>query len=453
MKRNLIYMAFVLACIIVTSCSKEVTISGTANKAKSFGLYTFEKGYPELLQDIAVDSNTGSFAATLEIPYDGLYLIGPDERVLYPLYLYGGNSVELVYEKNLLSLGGNVANEQNRILFQWENSANDVRISSFLHNYLPGCSSPGYEKFFAQLESAENAQKTISAQIKEKDGAFYAWLQKKMEADLNFYVLNYLRFSGFSIPDSAQHPVFCKNMDPHKVFNNPELLDIPYAGKMLETYVWYVNKDREAVNGEQEYNVASLSNKELQQEYLVSAASAMKSYNEYEDMLHNVGENFFTEPYRLRLKKTEEKLSWSKPGMPAPEFEAMAPDSTWMKLSDFKGKVVVVDVWATWCEPCRRMMPLFHKLQQKMAKENIAFLSVCVGAWAESGQWLEMSREFGIEHNNFFVKGWNSQFVKDYRITGVPRYMIIDEEGNIVNLMAPNPSTSKLEELILKTLE
>jgi thiol-disulfide isomerase/thioredoxin len=122
-------------------------------------------------------------------------------------------------------------------------------------------------------------------------------------------------------------------------------------------------------------------------------------------------------------------------------------------LSDYKGKLVVVDVWATWCEPCRRMMPLFHELQKEFAGKNVEFLSVCVGVWIESEKWLQLSNEFHIKQNNFFISGWQSDFVKDYRISGVPRYMIFDREGKIVSLNATNPTSDKLKEMILKNLQ
>jgi hypothetical protein len=72
--------------------------------------------------------------------------------------------------------------------------------------------------------------------------------------------------------------------------------------------------------------------------------------------------------------------------------------------------------------------------------------------WVEADLWLKMSREFGITENNFFVEGWKSDFVKDYHISGVPRYMVIDREGKVVSLVAPNPATEALKELILKTI-
>ena len=184
----------------------------------------------------------------------------------------------------------------------------------------------------------------------------------------------------------------------------------------------------------------------------MSKAYHVKFYDELQSLLDEVGDGFFDDDYKSRLNKIKEKLSWSAPGLQAPDFKAMKLDSTWVSLSDFKGKVVVVDVWATWCEPCKRMMPLFHQLEQELKDENVAFINVCVGTWAEVDLWKTMAKGFQIEENTSFVNGWKSDFVKDYHISGVPRYMIFDEEGRIVSVKAPNPLKPELKELIIKTL-
>jgi hypothetical protein len=98
------------------------------------------------------------------------------------------------------------------------------------------------------------------------------------------------------------------------------------------------------------------------------------------------------------------------------------------------------------------MLPVFHQLQKEFVGENVEFLSVCVGVWIESEKWLQLSEEFHITKNNFFIAGWQSDFVKDYRISGVPRYLIIDQQGNTVSLNAPNPASPKLREMIWKCL-
>lgn len=452
MKKLIANILFCLMALVVTSCSKEVTISGMAEKTKEMSLYTFDKGDVNLLQTVTVDPETNTYHLLARLPYNGLYLLGGNKSALFPIYLKGGEQVSADYKDNHLTLAGNEHSEENRALFQWEDKVNKIKLDAFLHQYLPGEYSVEYDVFFKELEELSAYQATLLKELKNKPGKFYAFLRKKIETDLPFYALAYLRGKG-GVPDSISLSAYYQQTPFDETFQDPTIIDLPYVRKMLETYVWFLHKDKGIVNKrETKYPIEHLKDKLLQQEYLLSEASQLKFYDEYQNLLNQVGEDFFTPQYQQRLQTIEARLAWSKPGLPAPEFKAMKPDSTWISLSDYKGKVVVVDVWATWCEPCKRMMPLFKQLEEEMKGENIAFLSVCVGVWVETDKWLEMSKQFQIEENTSFVNGWNSDFVKSYHISGVPRYMIFDEEGRIVSVSAPNPTTPKLKELIEKTL-
>ena len=453
MKRILIKLLFCCTLLIVASCKNEATISGTADKIKELGLYTFNKGEMVLVQSVPVDPQDGTYSFIANLPYEGLYLFGRNQGALYPLFLEGGDEITADFSNYDMYLSGQDLSYENKILLEWENGVNDVKVEAFMGKSLPGASTSNYDIFFSKFDAACKLQQTLLDQIKEKRGEVLDFLRFKMEADLAFYAISFLKDNGYGIPQDYTLPSYYSNMEPDRIFQNPKILDIPYSGNMLEAYVWFVNKEKAVDKWNMDYHIESLNDKALQQEYLLSVTSGMKYYDEYQNMLDQVGNDFFDEAYTNRLTEVEKRLLWSKPGLPAPDFKAMAPDSSWMNLSDYRGKVAVVDVWATWCEPCRRMMPLFHELQKEFVGKNVVFLSVCVGVWIESEKWLQLSKEFHISENNFFVAGWNSDFVKEYRISGVPRYMIIDENGNIVSVNAPNPTTSKLKDMILKCLE
>lgn len=445
---------FLLSCIclVVASCSNEVTIGGTADNTKEISLYSFDKGVKSLVQSAAVDKESGAFSLTAAIGEDGVYLLGLNDNALYPVYLQAGDCVSLSFKENTVVLDPSGASDENIALFDWESGVNDVKVCSFFHYFLPGANSLAAEKFFPMLEKAAAHKEGMLARLEGKKGEFYTFLRNKINADLDFYALNYLKNWGMT-PGDESLPQYYKGIGSNGIFQSEALIDVPFAGKMLDTYVWYMGGGEFTSQWDVKYPVDLLANKALQQEYLVGQASQMKFYDQYLNMVGQVGEDFFDRSYAQRLDGVLEKLSWSKPGLPAPDFKGMAPDSTYKSLSDYKGKLVVVDVWATWCEPCRRMMPLFHELQKEFAGKNVEFLSVCVGVWIESEKWLQLSNEFHITQNNFFISGWQSDFVKDYRISGVPRYMIFDREGKIVSLNAPNPTSDKLKEMILKNLQ
>lgn len=125
-------------------------------------------------------------------------------------------------------------------------------------------------------------------------------------------------------------------------------------------------------------------------------------------------------------------------------------------LADLKGKYVYIDVWATWCGPCKAEIPSLKKVEKAYHGKNIAFVSMSIdddrshgGSWEKANEdWKKMVSEKELGGIQLFApKGWKSEFVKDYRINGIPRFILVDPEGNIVSASAPRPSSDELIKL------
>ncbi len=136
-------------------------------------------------------------------------------------------------------------------------------------------------------------------------------------------------------------------------------------------------------------------------------------------------------------------------GMASPKFtnyENIKGGTT--SLDDLKGKYVYVDVWATWCNPCKREIPFLQKVEKQYHGKNIEFVSMSVDQKKDHDAWVKMVADKQLTGIQLFADSdWNSKFVTDYRITGIPRFILIDPEGNIVDANAPRPSNPKLIEL------
>ena len=113
-------------------------------------------------------------------------------------------------------------------------------------------------------------------------------------------------------------------------------------------------------------------------------------------------------------------------------------------LSEYKGKTIVIDFWATWCGPCKREMPSFKALEEKYGEE-VNFVSIAV--WCEKPGWIEMANDLGFENNMFLARGEETQ-VKDWELKFIPRYVVIDKDFKVVDAHAPVPSSGGLEALI-----
>ncbi|MBL4605312.1 MAG: TlpA family protein disulfide reductase, partial [Flavobacteriaceae bacterium] len=117
-------------------------------------------------------------------------------------------------------------------------------------------------------------------------------------------------------------------------------------------------------------------------------------------------------------------------------------------LDDLKGKYVYVDVWATWCGPCKAEIPYLKKVEKAYHGKNIAFVSISIDKKKDHEAWKTMIKEKELGGIQLFADNdWNSDFVKGYKINGIPRFILIDPKGNIVSPDAPRPSSDELKKL------
>ena len=128
------------------------------------------------------------------------------------------------------------------------------------------------------------------------------------------------------------------------------------------------------------------------------------------------------------------------------DYENYAGGTT--SLSDLEGKYVYIDVWATWCGPCKREIPFLKEVEKKYHGKNIEFVSVSIDNKKDHEKWKTMVADKELGGIQLFADNdWKSQFVQDYQIKGIPRFILIGPDGKIVNADAPRPSSSELVEL------
>lgn len=122
------------------------------------------------------------------------------------------------------------------------------------------------------------------------------------------------------------------------------------------------------------------------------------------------------------------------------------------KLSSLKGKYVYIDIWATWCIPCRTEIPYLQNIAAKYHDKNISFMSIALDQPKDYDSW----RKFVIDQNLGGIQlyadnAFQSDWVKKLAIDAIPRFILINPEGKIVAADAPRPSSTELQ-LMLDSL-
>lgn len=135
-------------------------------------------------------------------------------------------------------------------------------------------------------------------------------------------------------------------------------------------------------------------------------------------------------------------------GKASPSFTYENIEGKNVSLKDLEGKYVYMDIWATWCGPCKREIPALKALEKKYEGKNIQFVSISVDKLADKEKWQKFVQKEQLTGIQLFADNdWESEFIKAYEIQGIPRFILLDPEGIIVNADAPRPSDPKLEKL------
>ena len=158
------------------------------------------------------------------------------------------------------------------------------------------------------------------------------------------------------------------------------------------------------------------------------------------------------ESLREKITTKYEKIKNLTKGNPSPTFNYENFKGGETALADMKGKYVYIDVWATWCGPCIGEIPSLKKMEHEFADSNIEFVSISIDETRDYEAWRTMVGQKELGGTQLMSDNdWKSKFVKEYAIEGIPRFILLDPEGNIVSSDADRPSNKKLAETF-KTL-
>lgn len=398
-------------------------------------------------------SEDGSFLDTLSLE-TGYYSFYDGNKVV-DLYLTQDRDLQVSYDFkdtiNVIAFEGKNADINNYLLTKGKTSTELYGSkSSVLY-------SLDENDFVTKVKSAKNSLEELlnSAALEESftsqelKNIHYASVEKlnKYESAHRYYTKN----PEFKPSDSFNSGITSIDLNNIDDFNNSS----SYRN-ILQSH--YSNLTQDKTNDEDEkYDLVYLDvlNENVKNETIKNALlySNAKYGITYTENLKDFYKNFMAYSTDTvnnnEITKAFNKLKTTAKGELSPKFinyENFKGGTT--SLDDLKGKYVYIDVWATWCGPCKREIPFLKKVEKQYHGKNIEFVSISVDVEKDHEAWKKMIVDKELGGIQLYAdKSWDSNFITDFSIKGIPRFILIDPEGKIVTPNAPRPSSPKLVDL------
>lgn len=131
------------------------------------------------------------------------------------------------------------------------------------------------------------------------------------------------------------------------------------------------------------------------------------------------------------LHKMVARTSALSPGTICPEIALPDPNGKELRLSSFRGKIVLIDFWASWCKPCRADMPFVVSLYKKYKNKGFEIFGVSLDK--DKQNWIDAIKQDGITWPQVSdLKFWNSEVVQTFNVEAIPYTILIDKDGKII---------------------
>lgn len=401
----------------------------------------------EVVKEIPVQAD-GTFRDTIrEIGDNHFYYLVENPAVQTPLYLANGTNMELTLNEEVSkTMVSGSQTKQTQYLIERNSFIND-RINgadSNLFGQKPQEFKENIKAFFAELDKKLKAYGFDEEFVKNQE----KWTNYKFIEYLTIFPTYHRYTSGNEaiLPDD-----FYAERDGIDYDNAEEFRTIDtYRDLVRSKFYTIINNPNDAenikkfiseVNALKSDNIrADLARGTLQ---LISPSSAVNK-----EIFDFINKNVTDEKVKEAAKKAYDVATKLTSGSPSPKFsnyENFNGGTT--SLDDFKGKVTYIDIWATWCLPCRGEIPALKELEKKFHGKDVAFVSISIDQ--NKDEWKEFVKSEDLKGVQLFAENaFESQFIQDYGIRQIPTFIIIDKEGKIVNADAPRPSSDEITGLL-----
>ena len=449
MKKYLIFLVF-----LFISCSKvpnaRITFSGNI-KNNSEDILKVSNYNSTLKQQIPIDS-LGNFRGLVEVETDGYYFFQVGRSYTTVRFKKGQNvhvSIDASDFFKSIIYSGDLKKENNYNVSKSKLRANLVGDTKEyfvvpLNDFLPKIEKTR-DTLFSLLANSELSQKDTEL---EKKLIKYEYLQTYNNYK-KFY--NYHKKVDPVLPDDYFDPILGMNTDDDEIFRYSRA----YRNLIIENFRLSskiaLSKDTSLTIIDFVKNkISDLKSADIREQIASMLIREIKEENEnidddYDKIMTLLASDRMKEKLTLRYKSAISTTS----GTASVDFNYENFDGGSISLQELRGKLLYIDVWATWCGPCIKEMPALKELVKEYAKKDIEFVSISIDGKNDYDKWKKMVPEKNVGGIQLYdAEGLDSDFMKAFSVSLIPRFMMIDSEGKIITAKAPRPSSKDVRKFI-----
>ena len=452
----------------VSSCKKEVsefvTLEGTLDYmpkgVEQISINEVVDGEQKELASARLDEE-GRFGFHFKVENPGFYYVDYGQlstrykknSAWVRLYLEPGMNLSLNIQEEFYEVSG-TGEEKNMVV----KKANDLYFQFKKFNRMGNILT--YEEFFPFLEETGiPAYENLLEELKAEEGDFYRFMEFTVKTDFEESLLTFMFLPRVAHPQKEQIPqVYSEVIAEGVKFDNDDILKMGNGMQLMRCYMNFrmlQGRDKK-VNPDKRYenHLAQIGPDAVREAYLNSSLKNMKlKSGEYATLIQPL-EQYLTSEKSQKLLFELKKQTHQDAGQPGFEFTYKDQNGAEVAFSDFRGKYVYIDIWATWCSPCKKQIPYLKELEEEMKDENILFVSVSVDKPADHQKWLDFVAKENLGGVQLMAdKAFESGIAENYDINAIPRFLIFDDEGRIVSTDAMRPSNPDLKNYLLDLMK
>jgi thiol-disulfide isomerase/thioredoxin len=382
------------------------------------------------------------------------------KRGYYTLSIGNNNTTIYLNSKDNLTISADIKDFTNTLKFKGKGSErNNFLINKLRLNIKK---KKNLKDFYVENESLyiRNVQNLIKDHrmnlYKEGIESFFVDDESKnLGYSFLFSIYNYEHFQKFYFEREVTPTNMLLNMTRNFDFNDPKLYErFPYYRYLTQSR-WKKEIDNQDSYLEMNIQFYKIKSEALKDEVFQSFFySISKNVAKAEDYFNLIQNNTQNSKLISLAKKQLKAVSKTTVGTKSPSFTYNDVNGKEYRLSDFKGKLVYIDVWATWCAPCIAQIPALKKLEQEYKDKDVVFVSISVDREKDFEKWKTLVSEKDLSGIHLFAdKSFDSKFIKSFAISTIPTFILLDKKGKILERRTSKPSTDNVREKLNKYLK